>query len=151
MSDPRIAALVRFWETLTPEAVARLGEVYADDASFRDPFHDVRGLPALERIFARMFETLHEPRFTVRQVIAQGDDAVLVWDFDFRLRSWRPHVRRRIEGTSLVRFGADGRVAVHRDFWDAAGELYATLPLIGPLVRAVTRAISGTRRPSPRG
>ena len=32
-----------------------------------------------------------------------------------------------------------GRVAEHRDYWDAAGELYARLPLIGPPMRLLLR------------
>jgi steroid delta-isomerase len=34
-----------------------------------------------------------------------------------------------------VRFGSDGRVLYHRDYWDAAGELYENLPVIGGLMR----------------
>ena len=35
---------------------------------------------------------------------------------------------------SLV-FDADGRIARHRDYWDAAEELYMKLPLLGRLMR----------------
>ena len=42
---------------------------------------------------------------------------------------------RRIHGTSHIRFAADGRVQYHRDYWDAAGELYEQLPLVGLLMR----------------
>ena len=140
--SPRVEAVKRYWETLTPATVANLRGTYTEDASFRDPFHDVRGAQALQRIFSRMFETLEAPRFTIVEAIEEGDVAMLVWDFDFRIKRWRPQVARRIHGTSLLRFAPDGRVCAHRDYWDAAGELYAHLPLIGPLVRAVARALS---------
>ena len=42
-------------------------------------------------------------------------------------------------GASALRFAADGRVTYHRDYWDAAGELYAKLPLVGPLLRFLAR------------
>jgi hypothetical protein len=38
-----------------------------------------------------------------------------------------------------VRFAADGRVGWHRDYWDAAEELYEKLPLIGSLMRLLRR------------
>ena len=139
MSAEALARLVACWEGLTPARVAALGEVYAEDAYFRDPFNEVRGLPALQAIFSRMHETLDEPRFTIVETIREGDRAVLVWDFDFRIRAWKPRVAQRIHGLSVVRFGPDGRVAWHRDYWDAAGELYAKLPLVGPLVRYLAR------------
>ena len=139
MSDEALARLRACWEGLTPARVAALGEVYAADAYFRDPFNEVRGLPALQAIFSRMHETLDAPRFTIVETIREGDRAVLVWDFDFRIRAWKPRVTQRIHGLSVVRFGPDGRVAWHRDYWDAAGELYAKLPLVGPLVRYLAR------------
>jgi hypothetical protein len=40
-----------------------------------------------------------------------------------------------IRGASHVRFASDGRVAYHRDYWDAAEELYEKLPVVGSLMR----------------
>ena len=89
-----------------------------------------------------MYETLEEPRFAIVETILEGDRAVLIWDFDFRIQAWQPGVTRRIHGLSVVRFGPDGRVTWHRDYWDAAGELYAKLPLVGPLMRFLARKMA---------
>ena len=128
-----------FWEQLTRERVAAIGEFYTEDAYFRDPFNEVRGLPAVRRIFEHMFETLHEPRFAILEVVEDGSSAFFVWDFSFRVKSWKPEVTQTIHGSSHVRFGPQGRVAYHRDYWDAAGELYAKLPVIGALMRWLAR------------
>jgi steroid delta-isomerase len=141
MSDAALQSLARFWETLTRESVAHLDRVYADDAHFRDPFNDVRGASGLKRILMHMFDTLEEPRFTIREAVREGSSAFLVWDFDFRVKAWKPGTPRRIHGSSHIRFAPDGRVAYHRDYWDAAGELYAHLPVIGPVVRWLGRKL----------
>jgi len=47
--------LVRFFETLTLAQSQDLSGVYTDDAYFKDPFNEVRGLPAVTRIFQHMF------------------------------------------------------------------------------------------------
>jgi steroid delta-isomerase len=47
-----------------------------------------------------------------------------------------------IRGASHLRFDADGKVAWHRDYWDAAEELYARLPGIGWLMRALRRRLA---------
>jgi steroid Delta-isomerase len=130
-----LQAFVTYWHTLTPETVKRIGDVYTEDATFRDPFDDVRGLPAIQHIFSKMFERLHEPRFTITETIEQDGRAVLVWDFTFRIKTLKPELARKIHGTSLIRFAPDGRAQSHRDYWDAAGELYEQLPLIGALMR----------------
>lgn len=142
MSAESLARLRAYWEGLTRERVADLGTVYAADAHFRDPFNEVRGLDALRGIFSHMYDTLDEPRFAIVETILEGDRAVLVWDFDFRIKAWRPGVTQRIHGLSVVHFGPDGRVTYHRDYWDAAGELYAKLPLVGPLVRFLARRMA---------
>ena len=137
--DEALARLVRYWERLTPADVERLQERYTDDAYFRDPFNEVRGVDAIKPVFRHMFATLHEPRFTILETVAAEGGVFLVWDFDFRIKSLQPGRTRRIHGTSHIRFAPDGRVAYHRDYWDSAGELFADFPLLGPLMRFLAR------------
>jgi len=131
-----------FWEGLTPETLGAIGDYYAADAFFKDPFNEVRGIPELQRIFGHMFETLHAPRFQILQVVEQGSEAFFIWDFTFRVKKWQPDVTQTIHGTSHVRFDAAGRVQYHRDYWDAAGELYAKLPVVGGLMRWLARRMN---------
>lgn len=134
--------LVNYWQTLTPASVAAIGIVYADDATFRDPFNDLRGLDRIRPVFAEMFVRLDEPRFTIIETIEQPHGALLIWNFDFRMKALKPTLARRIHGTSHVRFGPDGRVVYHRDYWDAAGELYEKLPVVGALMRWLKRKMA---------
>ena len=128
----RVAAL---FERLTPADVEALGRHYTEDAWFKDPFNEVRGLPAVQRIFRHMFEALEAPRFVVTSRIAGAGECFLAWDFHFGLRGRALTIR----GASHLRFAADGRVAWHRDYWDAAEELYEKLPVLGVLMRWLKR------------
>ena len=133
-----VARVRAFFESISPEALRRIDEVYAADAWFKDPFNEVRGVEPIRRIFAHMFEQVERPRFVVREVVAGGDGAFLTWDFLFRARRLG-RGEQVIHGASHLRFGADGRVIYHRDYWDAAEELYEKIPLLGGLMRAVKR------------
>ena len=53
-----------------------------------------------------------------------------------------PASLQSIHGATHLCFAADGRVNSHRDYWDAAGELYEKLPLIGVLMRFLRRMMS---------
>ena len=139
MKSVALQRLVDYWQTLTPQAVDALAGVYTEDASFRDPFNEVSGLPAIQHIFADMFVRLDEPRFTIVETIEQDSGALLIWNFDFRIKALKPRLQRRIHGASHIRFAADGRVDYHRDYWDAAGELYEQMPLVGMLMRWLKR------------
>ncbi len=137
-----LARIVAFFETLAPGDVARIGELYAADAYFRDPFNEVRGVAAIAHVYAHMFEQLDDCRFVITESIAEGESAVLIWDFTFRSRRWRPREVRDIHGATHLKLTADGKIGYHRDYWDAAEELYAKLPLIGPLSRFLRRKLA---------
>jgi hypothetical protein len=81
-----------------------------------------------------MFEQVDAPRFVVTHSVLQDDQAFLTWDFLFRMRRFYDE-EQCIRGATHVRFASDGRVAYHRDYWDAAEELYEKLPVVGSLMR----------------
>lgn len=126
--------LIDFFESLSPDSVRDLSRVYTDDVWFKDPFNEVTGVAEVSRIFTHMFEQVDAPRFVVTRSVLQGEHAFLTWDFLFRMKR---HSRDEqcIRGATHLRFAADGRVAFHRDYWDAAEELYEKLPLLGSLMR----------------
>jgi steroid Delta-isomerase len=137
--DTRAQAVVTLFEQLQPADVARLGQVYAEQAFFKDPFNEVQGLAGIQRIFAHMFKTLDGPRFRILEVLVQDSQAFISWDFEFRLRGQA--AMRQIHGSSHLRFGADGRVIYHRDYWDAGEQLYEQIPLLGGLLRLIKKRL----------
>ncbi|MFN3629556.1 MAG: nuclear transport factor 2 family protein [Casimicrobiaceae bacterium] len=140
----RLVPVIDFYESLTEVSLARIATVYREDARFKDPFNEVVGVAAIEAIFRHMYETTQAPRFVVAHAALSTDgcEGFLTWTFHFRLRSDRPEVERVIRGATHLRFGEDGRIAEHRDYWDAAEELYETLPVIGVLMRWLRRRVS---------
>jgi hypothetical protein len=108
--------------------------IYTDDVWFKDPFNEVQGLEQVSHIFTHMFEQVDAPRFVVTHSVLQDDQAFLTWDFLFRMRRFSDE-EQCIRGATHVRFASDGRVAYHRDYWDAAEELYEKLPVVGSLMR----------------
>ena len=140
-ADSPHAALQRvvdFFENLQASDVRQLGNFYTSDAHFKDPFNDVEGLAAIERIFAHMFDALDAPRFVITQQVLQGAHAFVTWDFLFSVPRLDKGATQTIRGATHFVLREDAglwRVAVHRDYWDAAEELYEKLPLIGHLMR----------------
>lgn len=128
-------ALIRYFHDLTPASLTRLPEFYTEQAWFKDPFNEVRGVPAIQRIFAHMFEQVEAPRFVVTERLADDNSAMLVWEFRYGKGGC-------IRGVSHLRFADDGRVAYHRDYWDAAEELYMKLPVLGAAMRWLRRRLA---------
>lgn len=136
--DARLARLTRYFESLSPAALQRLDEIYRPDARFKDPFNEVAGIPAIRAVFEGMYRQVDRPRFVVTRAFCQGDDAFLAWDFHFFFKDDKTR-EQTIRGATHILFTADGRVALHRDYWDAAEELYEKLPVLGSLMRWLKR------------
>jgi steroid delta-isomerase len=131
-------ALIDWFEQLSPATVDRVPDFYAANAEFKDPFNEVRGTEAIARIFGHMFSQVDAPRFVIGSRFGGGDGVMLLWDFHFRTRGRRPQAIC-VRGASHLRFDAAGKVVLHRDYWDAAEELYAKLPVLGALMRYLQR------------
>ena len=136
--EAALQRVVKFFEHLQPADVGRIADIYTAGAQFKDPFNDVQGVAAIERIFAHMFDALDAPRFVITQQVQQGAQCFVTWDFLFAMRRFDAGQTQTIRGAShLVLREKAGvwRVAVHRDYWDAAEELYEKLPVLGGLMR----------------
>ena len=141
-TDPRVARVIDWFEALSRDNVATLDEIYASDVRFRDPFNDVHGIAEVKRIYAEMYEHLADCRFEILDAVVDEGGTVLTWNMGFRFQRYRPHAEQTIHGASHLKFDSNGRIVYHRDYWDAAGELYSKLPLIGPVMRYLKRRMA---------
>jgi ketosteroid isomerase-like protein len=143
--EDALRAVVQFYEQLQPTDVSRIAQLYTADAQFKDPFNDVQGTAAIEGIFTHMFDALEAPRFVITQQVLQGTQAFVTWDFLFAMQGKHDGHTLTIRGATHFVFREDAgvwRVAVHRDYWDAAEELYEKLPLIGSLMRWLKQRVN---------
>ena len=131
--------LVQFYETIDLTSVRTgLGAIYANDARFKDPFNEVAGLDAIVCIFEHMFKQVDAPRFVVKTRVLQHGDAFITWDFLFRMKRFNRD-EQCVRGATHLQFDGVGKVTLHRDYWDAAEELYEKFPLLGGGMRLLKR------------
>lgn len=127
--------IVVFFETLTPQSVAQCAAFYTPDALFKDPFNEVRGLSDVQAIYRHMYIALDDPHFVVTARVVDGNQCFLTWDFKFRFKNFHRNTEQTVRGGSHLLLAEDGRISSHRDYWDAAEELYEKLPVVGSLMR----------------
>ena len=138
-AETAVDSIVALFEGMRAEDVRRLDAFYTADAWFKDPFNEVTGLPAVQRIFAHMFEALENPRFVITSRLLQERQCFLAWEFHFAYRSFRRGQPQVVRGASHLKLAEDGRIASHRDYWDAAEEVYEKLPGVGAVMRFLKR------------
>tara|TARA_R110000822_G_scaffold100583_4_gene226315 strand:+ start:408 stop:830 length:423 start_codon:yes stop_codon:yes gene_type:complete len=126
------------FERLNRDNLGDLVALVAEDVHFVDPFNDCHGREAFRRVFEHMFETVENPVFVVNYRLCDEARSIAHWTFTFSLRGQSA----RITGLSELTFGPDGLLTAHIDHWDAAGQLYERLPLVGGLLRLLRRRLS---------
>lgn len=129
---------IHFCEHMTRDNTGLFANFYTADAFFKDPFNEVHGHDAIIKIFDHMFTRVEAPRFVVTHSILQDDDALLVWNFLFYFKNDKTK-SQCIRGSSHLRFSPDHKIEYHRDYWDAAEELYEKIPVLGALMRWLKR------------
>jgi hypothetical protein len=147
--QPGLARYVDFMTGLSPTSFAGLDAIVTDDIHFRDPFNDVIGRAHFARCLEDMLEQLADLKIVVSHAAPlaalDGLDTAsrhaLWWRFGGRLVKFGGR-RWDVTGVAIVTLAADGRVAEHLDYWDAAGGLYEQLPLIGGVMRWLRRRLA---------
>ncbi len=111
----------------------RLRELYSDDILFRDPLHEVRGLPAVRGYFGELYANISELRFDFYgfDQSAEGE-GYLRWTMSYRHPRLRGGELIRVEGCSHLRWR--DKVYQHRDYFDAGALLYEHLPILGRVI-----------------
>jgi hypothetical protein len=127
-----------FFASLTPQFKDEtFYEIFAPGAVFEDPFQRVCTIEEIITVFRHMYTTLNHPRFIIKEYMSHEKSAYIRWEFLYD--------SKHFEGVSHVVFNDDGLVVSHRDFWDAASNVYETIPLLGSVLRLIKNKIKASR------
>ena len=136
----QVESFKRFINVLNGDRVDLLGEVFADEIVFTDPFHEVRGLENLKAYYTSMYENLEAIHFEFESDIV-GEAAVAVpWRMFYRHRKIAGGKALELDGLSTLVF-SHGKVLEQRDYFDAGALLYEHLPAIGWAVRQIKQRV----------
>ena len=115
-----------------------LGNVYADQIMFTDPFTTVHGLPALQTYLAGAYGNVIACSFEFEHEVVAGQQASLTWTMHLQHKRIKRGAEIRVDGISYLQFD-QGRVIRHRDYFDAGQLLYENLPVLGSAVKWLRR------------
>lgn len=114
--------------------------VYAADIYFRDPFKEIHGEPEFEAYLLRGADNVTEFSMEWKNVSESQGDYYFRWIMTLKIkRDSQDKPASRTTGISHVRFGADGKVVFHQDYFDGAAFLYEKIPVLGTAIRAIKK------------
>ena len=134
----RYREIADWFEQLSPQTLNDIEQIYAPTTRFIDPFNDLNGCRDTRRVFQHMFDTLDDPRFVVKRIASNGSYGFMTWDFYFSLKG-RP---QSISGCTEFELNDEGLIVLHRDYWDAAAQVYEQIPVLGAFLRFLRRKLA---------
>ena len=120
----------------------RTRQVYAADVYFRDPFKEIHGEPEFEAYLLRGSAAVAEFSMDWKEVSENEGNYYFRWIMSVKLkRDAADRPPTRVTGISHVRFGPDGKVIFHQDYFDGAALIYERVPILGGAIRYIKKHI----------
>jgi hypothetical protein len=141
------ARLQDFFTGMTPMTVrARAAFVYAPQAYLNDTLVSLESGEAIGAYFARTAERVERLEVEFLERVPLGIDWYVRWRMTIQAPGFGDGGPVATYGVSQLRFDAQGRLLIHKDFWDAAQGLHEQLPVVGGVVRRVRGAVEAQAR-----
>jgi hypothetical protein len=122
---------------LNKDTLHLLDEIYTPDVEFRDPVHELTGLPALRAYYHRLYDGVVSCHFDFEAEVIQDQQGMLVWIMRFQHARFRRGETLELRGVSHLKFRDDGKVFQHHDYFDMGEFIYERVPVLGGIIRAI--------------
>jgi hypothetical protein len=144
-SEPQRVAFDRLQAYFTNMSATSVREqtamVYAPDAYLNDTLVGIDGAARIEAYFSHTMQDTRVLNVRFIDRAQAGIDYFVRWEMTVEHGSLAGGKPVLSYGVTQFRFDSEGRVLLHKDFWDSGTGLYEQLPVLGRLVRGV-RAVA---------
>lgn len=127
-SDSLVAHFKYLYRDLMLADLDKLSEIYAEDAVFVDPVHEVHGLDSLQAYISEMCRNLTFCRFEYLDRVISDGDAYIKWNMHFSHQKLGAKTIK-VRGVSHIQF--QKTIVYHEDIYDMGAMLYEHVPVIG--------------------
>ena len=132
---------------MTPASVReQTSQVYAPESYLNDTLVGIEGSANIEAYFAHTAGQVRTLTVQFLERAPVGTDWYVRWQMTVAadgLNGGEPVVTY---GVTQFRFDPQGRILIHKDFWDAGTGLYEQLPVLGGVIQRVRGAVEAAGR-----
>ncbi|MEO8225208.1 MAG: nuclear transport factor 2 family protein [Gammaproteobacteria bacterium] len=128
----------RYFAGMSADSVrAQTATVYAPEAYLNDTLVGIDGAGRIEAYFLKTIQRARLLKVEFLERAPVGTDWYVRWRMTVAADGVNGGEEVVTYGVSQLRFDSEGRVLIHKDFWDAGTGLYEQLPGVGALIRRV--------------
>ncbi len=145
-SAEEVAALTRirsYFSDINVNSVKALtASTYARDAWLNDTLVTKENGTDIEQYFLETAEKADSVNVDFDRIVRDGDDYYLHWTMRIRSQKLNDGQTLVSVGMSHMRLDEDGLILMHQDFWDSSSGLFAHLPIVGSLTKALRNMVA---------
>lgn len=139
-ADTLTAGIVALYSKLGVVTEPQLAEVYDQGLVFRDPVHQLAGLPALCNYLNSTSKDLNSCRFEFLDITSGADSSWMRWNMHYSHPKLKRGATLLLEGTSLLQHRE--KITFQQDYYDMGAMLYEHLPLLGGAIGLIKKRMA---------
>ena len=129
-----IDAFKEYYKIFAEDVIRRdTKKLYARDAFFKDGYKEVKGVEAIETYFIATTKAVVSCTFDITDVSVHEGNYYFRWVMKLTIKRDKDNPMEQI-GMSHIRFGPDGKVIFHADYWDTS-IVFERVPVLGAIIR----------------
>ena len=129
-----IDAFKEYYKIFAEDVIRRdTKKLYARDAFFKDGYKEVKGVEAIETYFIATTKAVVSCTFDITDVSVHEGNYYFRWVMKLTIKRDKDTPMEQI-GMSHIRFGPDGKVIFHADYWDTS-IVFERVPVLGTIIR----------------
>jgi hypothetical protein len=132
--------IVAMYSQLGQVTEQQLAEVYDEHLVFRDPVHQLRGIPALCKYLNASSKDLNSCRFEFLDITSSADSSWMRWNMHYSHPRLKRGAELVLEGTSLLQHRE--KIVLQQDYYDMGAMLYEHLPLLGGAISVLKKRMA---------
>jgi SnoaL-like protein len=146
-SSDIVARFKTLYRTLNRDSLSRskLADFYSEDIQFRDSLHEINGLSKMLSYFEAMYENVPQIKFDFHDEFSKetdgGSSAMITWTMAFQHSKLNRGKEITVQGSTHLR-SRDGKVFMHRDYFDAGEMLYEHIPGLALVIRQLKKRLA---------
>ncbi|MGR0280201.1 nuclear transport factor 2 family protein [Marinomonas dokdonensis] len=134
-----IEAFKAFYQDVKSPPLHRINEIYAENALFKDPVHEIRGTDKLHAYLSDMCVNVESGRFEFLDQLVSEDSAYIKWNMHFTHPKLGPKPIS-VRGMTQVQFHE--RIYFHEDVYDLGQMLYEHVPFLGHMTKMLKKRMA---------
>lgn len=139
---PRKERIIKTFNELRKDNLHILDNFYHQDLEFIDPVHSLKGLDAIKKYYANMYENVTDIRFDFKQLVEEENQIIATWDMTLTASGLNGGEPVIVAGNSHVTFDPETDLVIyHRDYFDMGAFIYEHVPVLGRVIQYIKKKL----------